>query len=160
VNRGTAEAGVSLSAAVDALHRGHVILMHPEGTVTRDPDGWPMASRTGAARLALLAPDVPVIPLGQWGVQDAVDLYRRRVRLLPRREHHIVAGEPVDLAVFRRAGAGRPSAETLRAMTDVMMGEVRDLVAELRGEAAPTGPFYRYARTAASSATEQPQDAA
>src|SRR6266536_5439838 len=141
VSRGTAEAHVSLTAAVDALRRGRVILLHPEGTVTRDPDWWPMSARTGAARLALLAPDVPVIPIGQWGAQQAVDLYRRKVRLVPRKEHHVVAGEPIDL---RRFAGAQPTAETLRAMTDAMMAQVRDLVAGLRGEPAPTGSFYHH----------------
>lgn len=145
VSRGTAEAGDSLAAAVDALRHGRIVVMHPEGTVTRDPQWWPMSARTGAARLALLVPDVPVIPIGQWGVQEAVDLYHKKVRLLPRKQHDIIVGEPVDLSRF--AGAA-PTAQTLRAMTDTMMGEVRALVAGLRGEAPPTGQFYRYVRTA------------
>ena len=32
------------------LRVGKVIVIHPEGTVTRDPDGWPMNGRTGAVR--------------------------------------------------------------------------------------------------------------
>jgi 1-acyl-sn-glycerol-3-phosphate acyltransferase len=151
VNRGTAAAADSLAAAVDALRQGHIVVMHPEGTVTRDPQWWPMSARTGAARLALLAPDVPVIPVGQWGVQEMVDLYHKKVRLIPRKEHHILAGEPIDL---RRFAGAAPTAETLRDMTDTMMSAVRELVAELRGEPAPTGGFYRYVRP------EQPQDAA
>jgi len=157
VRRGTADAAESLSAAVDALRQGRLILLHPEGTVTRDPHWWPMSARTGAARLALLAPDVPVIPLGQWGVQDVVDLYHKKVRLFPRREHHIIAGEPIDLSRF--AGAA-PTAATLRAITDTMMGEVRKLVAELRDEPAPTGRFYRYERPVGGGDKMQPQDAA
>ena len=39
-------------------------------------------------------------------------------------------------------------------MTDVMMGQVRELVAGLRGVPAPSGPFYRYVRS------KQSQDAA
>lgn len=151
VNRGTTAAADSLAAAVETLRQGHVVVMHPEGTVTRDPQWWPMSARTGAARLALLAPDVPVIPVGQWGVQEMVDLYHKKVRLIPRKEHHILAGEPIDM---RRFAGAAPTAETLRAMTDTMMIAVRELVAELRGETAPTGGFYRYVRL------EQPQDAA
>jgi len=151
VDRGTAAAADSLAAAVDALRHGHVIVMHPEGTVTRDPQWWPMSGRTGAARLALLAPDVPVIPVGQWGAQETVDLYHKKLRLIPRKEHHLLAGEPIDLSRF--AGAP-PTADVLRTMTDTMMGAVRELVAELRGEPAPTGAFFRYVRP------EQPQDAA
>ena len=79
VKRGTADARQSLAAAVAALEADGVIVLHPEGTVTRDPDGWPMAGKTGAARLATLVPDVPVIPLAQWGVQQQFDLYKKKV---------------------------------------------------------------------------------
>jgi hypothetical protein len=39
-------------------------------------------------------------------------------------------------------------------MTDAMMTDVRALVAQLRGEAAPMGGFYHYIRS------KQPRDAA
>jgi hypothetical protein len=42
----------------------------------------------------------------------------------------------------------------------VMMGEVRTLVAGLRGEPAPTRGFYRYVRPVRPGKAEQPQDAA
>jgi 1-acyl-sn-glycerol-3-phosphate acyltransferase len=151
VDRGSAAAADSLAAAVDALRQGRVIVMHPEGTVTRDPQWWPMSARTGAARLALLVPEVPVIPVGQWGVHEMVDLYHKKMRLIPRKEHHILVGEPLDL---RRFASAPPNAETLRTITDTMMSALRELVAELRGEPAPTGAFYRYVRP------EQPKDAA
>jgi 1-acyl-sn-glycerol-3-phosphate acyltransferase len=151
VDRGSAAAADSLAAAVDALRQGRVIVMHPEGTVTRDPQWWPMSARTGAARLALLVPEVPVIPVGQWGVHEMVDLYHKKMRLIPRKEHHILVGEPLDL---RRFASASPNAETLRTITDTMMSALRELVAELRGEPAPTGAFYRYVRP------EQPKDAA
>jgi len=38
VKRGSVEAVQSLRAAVDALEAGRLIVLHPEGTVTRDPD--------------------------------------------------------------------------------------------------------------------------
>lgn len=155
VSRGSVEAANALNAAADALRQGRVILMHPEGTVTRDPGWWPMSARTGAARLALLVPGVPVVPVGQWGVQDSIDLYRKKVRLVPRREHHILAGEAIDLSAFADA---EPTGETLRQMTDVMMSEVRKLVAELRDEPVPTGAFFRYQPRRCDAAV--PQDAA
>ena len=34
-----------------------MIGIYPEGTLTRDPDLWPMVGKTGAARLALLTGD-------------------------------------------------------------------------------------------------------
>ncbi|MEO9108701.1 MAG: lysophospholipid acyltransferase family protein, partial [Jatrophihabitantaceae bacterium] len=87
VKRGSVDARESLAAAVDALRKGGLIVLHPEGTVTRDPDGWPMAGKTGAARLAMLVQDVPVIPIAQWGVQKQIDLYRKKIKLIPRPRH-------------------------------------------------------------------------
>jgi 1-acyl-sn-glycerol-3-phosphate acyltransferase len=145
VKRGTTDARQSFDAAVDLLENGGLIVMHPEGTVTRDPDGWPMAAKTGAARLALMAPDVPVIPVAQWGVQKQIDLYRKRVRLIPRPRHVMSVGDPIDLSAYR----GRPiDAAALREVTDLIMRRLRDDVAELRGEPAPAGPLFRWSRTA------------
>lgn len=144
VDRGTVDARQSLDQAVAALRRGEVVIVYPEGTVTRDPHWWPMTGKTGAARLALLAPDVPVVPVAQWGVQNAVDVYHRRYRPVPRKTAAVTAGEPLDLGRFR---TGPPNAENLRAMTDHMMHAVRDLVADLRGQAAPTGELFRTVRS-------------
>jgi 1-acyl-sn-glycerol-3-phosphate acyltransferase len=144
VERGSVEAVRSLKAAVEALESGRLIVLHPEGTVTRDPDGWPMAGKTGAARLALLAVDVPVIPVAQWGVQDSVDLYRKRIRLIPRPRHTLSIGEPIDLSAYRDR---KLSGAVLREVTELMMRRLRDDVAELRDIAAPTGELYRWTRT-------------
>lgn len=143
VKRGTADARQSLSAAVDALDAGKMIVLHPEGTVTRDPQGWPMVGKTGAARLATLVPDVTVIPIAQWGVQEQIDLYRKKVKFIPRPKHVISVGEPVDLTRF----AGRElDARLLHEVTDVIMRRLRHDVAELRGEAEPDGDLYAWTR--------------
>jgi 1-acyl-sn-glycerol-3-phosphate acyltransferase len=143
VKRGTTDARQSLSAAVAALEAGGVIVLHPEGTVTRDPDGWPMAGKTGAARLAALVPDVPVIPLAQWGVQDQFDLYKKRVRMIPRPMHVISVGAPVDLAAFR---GQEPTVQVLHEMTDVIMRRLRADVAALRGVPEPAGDLFVWRR--------------
>jgi len=144
VRRGTADAVQSLEAAVEALKQGGLIVMHPEGTVTRDPLGWPMSGKTGAARLATLVPGVPVIPIAQWGVQESIDLYHRRFRLFPRPRHVMSVGEPVDLSGF----AGRaPDTATLREITDVIMRRLRSDVADLRELPAPEGELFRWVRS-------------
>jgi len=139
VHRDTVDAAQALQDAVAALCRGEVVLIYPEGTVTRDPDFWPMQAKTGTARLALLAPGVPVIPVGQWGAQHFLDFYARRFRPWPRKRITIRAGEPVDLSDF--AGS-EPTSDVLHQMTDRIMVSVRDLVAEIRGE-RPPAEFYR-----------------
>jgi 1-acyl-sn-glycerol-3-phosphate acyltransferase len=137
VRRGSAEARDSLRAAEQALAVGKVVLIYPEGTITRDPDHWPMVAHTGIARLALQA-DVPVLPVAHWGTHRIYDHYGKRFRPFPRTEVIVRAGAPVDLAEFRH----RPvDGALLRAATDRVMGEVRGLLAEVRAEPAPAGFF-------------------
>ena len=143
VRRGSTDARQSLAAAVAALESGRVIVLHPEGTVTRDPEGWPMMGKTGAARLATLVPDVPVVPVAQWGVQEQFDLYRKKVKMIPRPRHVISVGEPIDLSAFRDRA---PTVPVLKEVTDVIMRRLRADVAELRGLPAPHGDLFRWVR--------------
>ena len=64
----------AFDAAVEAVEDGECVGVYPEGTITRDPDGWPMRGKTGAARIAL-ATGCPVIPIGQWGAQELLPAY-------------------------------------------------------------------------------------
>ena len=124
------------------------MVIYPEGTITRDPDGWPMHCRTGVARLALAA-DVPVVPVVHWGTREVLDGYNKRFRPLPRKPITVRCGEPVDLSAYR----GRPvDAALLREVTDLIMGRVRDLLAEVRAEAAPQGSTAGRGRDRATSA--------
>lgn len=136
VFRGTTDASQSLGAAVDALDRGEAVIIYPEGTITRDPRQWPMQGKTGIARLVLLSPGTPVVPVGQWGAQ------RRKARpwwtKLGRRRAGASVGQPLDLSRFRHCPA---SADVLREITDVVMAAVQAQVAELRGEHPPTAFF-------------------
>jgi 1-acyl-sn-glycerol-3-phosphate acyltransferase len=137
VDRGSRDAARSLTAAAEALRSGDLVAVYPEGTVTRDADFWPMTGKTGLARLALLAPNAVVIPVGQWGAQESVDWYRKKFRPSPRKTVRLSVGAPVDLTRFY----GRdPSAATLRELTDTVMGAVREQVAVIRSVRAPGEP--------------------
>jgi 1-acyl-sn-glycerol-3-phosphate acyltransferase len=139
VARGSADARTSLAAAEADLAAGNVVVIYPEGSVTRDPDWWPMEARTGVARLAL-ATDAVVLPVAQWGPQRVHDYHAKELHLRPRAPAEYLVGEPVDLDDLRaQVRAGRPmTGELLRQVTDRMMASVRDQLAELRGEPAPT----------------------
>ncbi|WP_375491272.1 lysophospholipid acyltransferase family protein [uncultured Jatrophihabitans sp.] len=132
VYRGTADAAHSLRDAVSALERGEAVVIYPEGTTTKDPANWPMQSKTGIARLVLLAPDIPVVPVGQWGAHRMGGPSLRR--LGRRRTAQASIGEPLDLSRFR---GKEPTPALLREITDEIMSAVREQVAELRGEPAP-----------------------
>ena len=69
VKRGTKDAPVALDRAYEALARGELVVVFPEGTVTTDPDLQPMAPKSGAARLALKT-GAPLIPCALWGTAN------------------------------------------------------------------------------------------
>lgn len=140
VYRESADAQQSLRAGTAALENGKIVIIYPEGTITHDPAGWPMHSRTGVARLALTA-DVPVVPMVHWGTSRVLNMYTKKFRPFPRGEITVRCGEPVDLSAYR----GRPiDAGVLREVTDLLMTHVRELLADVRHEPAPA-TFYRRA---------------
>ncbi|MDF9815895.1 lysophospholipid acyltransferase family protein [Streptomyces sp. SPB162] len=135
VYRESTDAANAFRAAVAAINSGECVAFYPEGTLTRDPDQWPMIGKTGAARVALLT-EAPVIPIAQWGANEAMPPYAKenKFSLFPRKTLRVVAGPPVDLSRFY----GRePTAEVLREVTDVIMMEITELLAGIRGEVAP-----------------------
>ncbi|WP_328727597.1 lysophospholipid acyltransferase family protein [Goekera deserti] len=147
VSRGSSDAGSSVDQARQTLADGKLVVIYPEGSVTRDPDWWPMQARTGVARLALTT-DAVVLPVAQWGPQLLHDYHARRLHLRPRTPTEHLVGEPVDLSGLRaEVRAGRPlSGPLLREVTDLLMGRVRDQLAEIRQEEPPAGFHPRAVR--------------
>jgi 1-acyl-sn-glycerol-3-phosphate acyltransferase len=137
VSRGSAEARGSLAAARTAFDDDGVVVIYPEGTITRDPDGWPMPARSGAARLALES-DVPVVPAVHWGTLAVYDHYGKRFRPSPFTTVTVRAAAPLEMDDLRaRVGEKGPGAALLRETTERMMSALRALLAEVRGEPAP-----------------------
>ncbi|MEU8298181.1 lysophospholipid acyltransferase family protein [Micromonospora sp. NPDC048909] len=133
VERGTVDAARSLDALITAVKEGGAVVIYPEGTTTREPELWPMKGKTGAARLAL-ATGAPVVPVAMWGPERIFDPRTARLSLRPRIPVTVVAGPPVDLS--RWAGAS-PNRVTLEEMTDAIMLQLRDMLAEIRGGTPP-----------------------
>nr|MDT0664296.1 lysophospholipid acyltransferase family protein [Micromonospora sp. DSM 115978] len=116
VYRDGPDAADALRDAVAALRAGKLVVIYPEGGVTRDPDYWPMRARTGVARLAL-ATGAPVVPVAVWGPQQIWGR-DRRPRPLPRKTVVVAAGPALDLTAWT---SSEPSAAVLREVTDVVM---------------------------------------
>ncbi|GAA1766942.1 lysophospholipid acyltransferase family protein [Kocuria aegyptia] len=145
VLRGTADAAAALTAARAELASGGAVVIYPEGTLTHDPDRWPMTGHTGAVRLAL-ATGVPVVPVAHWGDQEILDhdrsTGRRTVSLFPRKDVRVRIGPPVDLSPWRddvpdlTRPVGRHAAR-LEEATDAVMHAVARELAVLRGTDAP-----------------------
>ncbi|MFP3987668.1 lysophospholipid acyltransferase family protein [Streptomyces sp. E11-3] len=129
----------SFRAALDAIERGECVAFYPEGTLTRDPELWPMTAKTGVARVALRT-KCPVVPVAQWGAHLAMPPYAKdkKFRLFPRKTFRVRAGAPVDLARFYDK---EPTPEVLKEVTELIMAAVTELLEELRGEQAPPTPY-------------------
>ena len=137
VYRLTTDASQAFRAAVAAVGRGECVVVYPEGTISRDPDLWPMTGRTGAARIAL-AGGVPVIPIAQWGAHEILAPYAKRPSLMPRKTVTMKVGDPVDLGDFR----GRPLKPALLAeATTRIMDDLTSLLADIREEEPPATRF-------------------
>ncbi|MDB6426595.1 MULTISPECIES: 1-acyl-sn-glycerol-3-phosphate acyltransferase [unclassified Curtobacterium] len=122
-----------LGGGRSVIEQGGAIIVYPEGTLTRDPDLWPMRGKTGAVRIAL-ENDVPLIPMAHWGTQRIMGRYAKKLRLFPPSRVDVIVGDPVDLSAYR----GKPlDQKTLLAATDLLMRRITELLEELRGEQAP-----------------------
>lgn len=122
-----------LAAAGKLADEGRVVVIYPEGSLTRDPDLWPMRGKTGAVRMALEA-GVPLIPMAHWGTQLVMPRYGKRISLFPRKTIHIRFGDPVNLSAFR----GRKlDSRALVEATEILMKDIAALFGELRGETPP-----------------------
>jgi len=116
-----------LQRAREALAAGEVVLVYPEGTVTKRVDHLPMQGKTGIARLALEA-GVPVIPMASWG---SAGIWQKTGRgsMKPGRPIWSKVGDPIDLVP---PAGGVADHATMRALTAEVMEALTALVEDLR----------------------------
>jgi 1-acyl-sn-glycerol-3-phosphate acyltransferase len=130
---GSARGNGPVKAAEQLVEKGQLVVVYPEGSLTRDPGLWPMRGKTGAVRVAL-EQDIPIIPAAHWGTQALMARYSKKVSLFPRKTIRVKIGDPVDLSKFR----GRSlDPATLTEATAVVMDAITRLLEDLRGEKAP-----------------------
>jgi 1-acyl-sn-glycerol-3-phosphate acyltransferase len=134
VVRESRDAAEAFRGAVVAIEAGECVAVYPEGTITKDPAGWPMVGKTGAARIALTT-GCPVVPVAQLGPEHLFPASKgSRPHPFPRKTMHVTAGPPVDLDDLR----GRPiTPEVLRQATERIMHDITDLLAGIRHETPP-----------------------
>lgn len=121
-----------LEAAARLLTDDLAVIVYPEGTLTRDPDEWPMRGKNGAVRLALKH-GIPLIPAAHWGVQQILPRYGGGLSFFPRKDIEMLVGPPLDLTPW----AGRTDPRAYAEATTVLMDAIAGLVGELRGLTPP-----------------------
>jgi 1-acyl-sn-glycerol-3-phosphate acyltransferase len=129
---GSARTSDPLAAARQITEHGLAVIIYPEGTLTREPDLWPMRGKLGAVRMALDA-DIPIVPVAHWGTQLVLPRYGK-LSLFPRKRITVKFGDPIDLSSYR----GQPrTTKLLGEATEVVMKAITALFEDLRSEQAP-----------------------
>jgi 1-acyl-sn-glycerol-3-phosphate acyltransferase len=119
VQRGSATA-TALDAAAGALGRGELVVVFPEGTISKDLE--PMAAKTGAVRLARAA-GVPVVPVGLWGAHRILTAGRKPRWRVGVAEVAVV-GEPLR---FAPTDNPREASDRLMAAICAQVARAREL---------------------------------
>lgn len=131
--QGSARGGSPMGAANQLIAQESGVIVYPEGSLTRDPDLWPMRGKSGAVRLAIES-GIPLIPVAHWGTQKLMPRYGKRIHPFPRKTIEVSVGEPLDLDKYR----GRPLDQRIvTEATKELMDAITALLVELRGEPAP-----------------------
>lgn len=127
-------AAQTIAQSRELVQNGRGVIVYPEGTLTRDPELWPMRGKSGAVRLAL-AGRIPLIPVAQWGTQEIMGRYQKGLSLWPPRKRvQLVIGEPVDVSDL----IGREHEQSaLTEGTARLMDAITALLEQIREEQAP-----------------------
>lgn len=133
VYRNSHAAAQSVNYSIASVKRGEAVVIYPEGTITRDPDLWPMHGKSGAVNVALSA-NVPLIPVAQWGAQEIMAPYQKKLKIFPIKTIKIIAGKPLDLDDLRDK---QLDSTILKIGTERLMRAIADLLGELREEIPP-----------------------
>lgn len=130
-------AGDSLKKLRGLMLEREGVIVYPEGTLTKDPEMWPMEGKSGAIRLAL-EENIPIYPAAHWGTQNWMGRYAKKIRLFPRTQIEVLVGEPFDLTRYREKTL---SSDLLREATYELMNEISRLVGKLRNQKPPEKLF-------------------
>lgn len=132
VDRGRSGGGDALAQARAALGRGEALMVFPEGTYTRDREGWPMRARLGAARLALET-GAQLVPVGCWGSRALWPVGAAVPRPGGGRRIMMSIAEPFRAQI--RPGESQREAEV--RVSGELMDRIAELVGQLRGQEPP-----------------------
>ena len=122
-----------MRAAKEFLKAGQVVIVFPEGTLTRDPDLWPMRGKTGAVRLAVEL-GLPIVPAAHWGVDKVLGPYTKKLRPNPLHLVQVKVGKPMRFDHLKESDL---TASVLAVETNKVMNEIAALVGQMRGQTPP-----------------------
>jgi len=111
----------ALNIAIQALKKGKIIVIHPEGT--RSMDGKLQRAKTGVARLALAA-RVPVLPVGLVGTFEMLPKWKKIPKF---KKAKMNIGK---LMYFKEFYGKENDKKSIRMVTNQIMNEIAKLTGE------------------------------
>ena len=150
VQRRSGKARAIEETSVEILTSGRPLTVWPEGTVTRDPKKWPMSMKNGVGVIALeasrrLGYQVPLFCAVTWGAASINHWWpwpRKNVVMC-----YDAQLDYADLLVDSESWGDEPPVELADELTRRVRVRMTQVMAEIRGECAPSGYWdYRTMR--------------
>ena len=142
VRRRSGQARAIEETSVDILTSGRPLTVWPEGTVTRDPQKWPMSMKNGVGMIALEASrrcgkQIPLFCAVTWGAASINHLWpwpRKNVVMC-----YDARLDYSDLLEHQESWGEWPNAEDADELTRRIRVRMTRIMEESRGEKAPDG---------------------
>ena len=142
VQRRSGKARAIEETSVEILTSGRPLTVWPEGTVTRDPKKWPMSMKNGVGVIALeasrrLGYQVPLFCAVTWGAASINHWWpwpRKNVVMC-----YDAQLDYADLLVDSESWGDEPPVELADELTRRVRVRMTQVMAEIRGERAPSG---------------------
>ncbi|MBP5785695.1 MAG: 1-acyl-sn-glycerol-3-phosphate acyltransferase [Aeriscardovia sp.] len=132
------------SDSIQSLVSGQPLAIWPEGTLTRDPDKWPMTFKLGMAEIALTASKklgypIPLLVAVTWGAASIRNFFP-----FPRKNVILAITPPVEYGDLLEGDWEEPDKETASALNRRVHKVMETLEGEIRGEKPPAAGVWDY----------------
>ena len=130
--------------SIKSLVAGQPLAIWPEGTLTRDPDKWPMTFKLGMAEIALTASKklgypIPLLVAVTWGAASI-----RNFAPFPRKNVVLAITPPVEYADLLEGDWQEPPKENALKLNWRVHKVMEKLEGEIRGEKPPAAGVWDY----------------
>jgi 1-acyl-sn-glycerol-3-phosphate acyltransferase len=134
--------------SIKILTQGRPLTIWPEGTVSRDPQKWPMSLKRGMAEIALIASRdlgyaIPIFPSVTWGAASINHFWP-----WPRKNVVLAFDDAVnysDLLVDSDSWEeGQPPDGAVAELTERVRRRMENVMADIRGEEPPAAGMWDY----------------
>ena len=147
VPRRSGQAKAIETESINILTSGRPLTIWPEGTLTRDPQKWPMSMKSGVGYIALeasrrLGYQIPLYCSVTWGAASINQFWP-----WPRKNVVMCYDDRLDYAdllATQDSWGDEPPVELAQALADRVRARMEEVMAEIRGEQPPAEGYWDY----------------